>query len=355
MARSNSRKHWRLRRFFSAILLTVAIFFGILFLERDFNFVEHDENQVKKLALLFSFGHEGPKGPHRQEILAAIALNVAASIFDSIHVIYDAPNKGVEACRDFSNIVQSKVRLLGAESFSELFCHPRRRQPTYYEMFQASQTTKLKHSVVILSNADMVFSILADQLRHVKADRIGVISTRGFDLRVVPDNLVAQYATLTDLSAGELFYQAVKAFLGETKDFLTEAEALQEKTGFEFAPTIPDRCYPPPRPRLSWDAYVFHPTSISISRWRFVGKTGPFHMNELGAENVALSLVMKNSKKLMHVFQLCDHIPIWHFHLEPKSHHAGSKWIEPIHGSREDILPTSCGDLNTCLGRGTII
>ena len=69
-------------------------------------------------------------------------------------------------------------------------------------------------------------------------------------------------------------------------------------------------------------------------------------MNQLGAENAALRLVLWKSKRIQEVVQLCELVSMWHTHIAHKTH-SQKGWVElPKH--IPVAIPLSCQKIEEC-------
>ena len=85
----------------------------------------------------------------------------------------------------------------------------------------------------------------------------------------------------------------------------------------------PDRCAETPS---SWDTYIFHKSKLmgrlkeeNFKRTNQRRESVFFYMNEPGAENAALWAVQQ-SYPFLSIYNACERIQSWHFHLTQKTH-----------------------------------
>jgi hypothetical protein len=159
-------------------------------------------------------------------------------------------------------------------------------QPTYYQMFQNTLHEAVTGDIIVLSNADQAFDETISLARSLNPEVLAVVGSRGFTDKM----------TL-----------ATKSFY-ETLVGITDV-------------VLRDLCYS----KYSWDTWIFHKSKLSnlkeedFKRPNVNNEMMPFYMNENGAENAALWAVQQ-SYPFTSLYNACDRIHSWHFHLTPKTH-----------------------------------
>jgi len=234
--------------------------------------------------------------PHRREVEAALVANIHNPHFDQVVIFLDREfvDKS-ETCHHFREAMVDFNMLLGmtAEEAKELLqskvtcVDVYSGQPTYYQMFQNAISDYVVGDVVVLANADMAFDDTISLARHLNPEVLVVLGTRGFSDKM-------------PLSTRNFYH----TFVGTDQH---EWDA--------------DRCYT----KWSWDTWIFHKSKLrnlkeeDFKRPNVNNETVPFYMNELGAENAALWAVQQ-SYPFTSLYNACDRIHSWHFHLTPKTH-----------------------------------
>jgi hypothetical protein len=250
--------------------------------------------------------------PHREEVVAAISANIANTHIAEVYVILQTTE--TYGCSDLERDVFSLGLRLPSKPRKKLVCRSHDEQLiSYYEMFQvADEITKSRAlSVMIVANADMVFD---DSVRHLK--------------RLAPD-VLATIAT-QGLSSEQHEWSS------KTYEILTQNTSRQ----------IVNRCYDlAVQNRTSWDAFAFNPRVGRLAVENFVDKNTrkPFPMNQNGAEAAALNGLWKTSR-FRCAIQMCDHIKMWHFHTQPKTHNGDERFVELAYS-----WPSDCGGIDSCV------
>ena len=258
-----------------------------------------------EIVLVTSLWADPSKGEsHRKEILAAISLNAKNPSLATVFIVLDGSSPE-HNCATLSIALEEQHEILA----SAISCLDREQgQPSYFDMF--SYTQRFVGKVVILANADMTFD-----------DTVGIVS----DLR---DDTILVIATRGALPAGTGSPQPSFVVHNRSAD-------------------VPFMCFPPPKKRWSWDAFIFRPESLSLDDILFKDVSTGYHfkMNEIFAENAALHAIYKGSEALKHVYQVCDIINMWHHHLAPKMHRYAddSKRVK-----QWALEPTDCTDFARC-------
>jgi len=309
------------------------------------------QNQ-NELSLVVSFWAENETEQskphaHRREVEAAMLTNLQNPNLDQLVVILDSVSEGTTTtCQSFidymtqrlQNITQttpssSASTLSGKkeeEDLPKLACIERELgQPNYYDLFHyAIYHPSITSSVVIVSNADQVFDETLVHAKSMNEDTIFVLSTHGYEADRVPDSVRNQYLSLVGNDGSD-----------------------KPKNKGKYAP-MRNRCVDSMmvgRPEIqysdSWDTYIFPrsllkqtlsmknstTTTSAFTRKNFHRQDEIYYMNQLGAEYVALYDITKDLISNVTVWNACQLIRTWHFHLAPKMHHTGDARHWPIH------------------------
>lgn len=194
---------------------------------------------------------------------------------------------------------------------------------------------------MILANADMVFDSSVHILANLQRGVLNTIATIGLDVAINDASLLDEYRALSSCDVNTFLYDVVENHLKN------ESEKFEDVTGLKLRAVVPNRCYPRPRPRLSWDAYAFHPEDINVVRQAFRDTSGrQWYMNELGAENAALGAIVAHSPALNSVTQVCDIVHMYSFHSQPKTHSV-AKWVQ----SSLTFIASDCNSTSSCFGK----
>ena len=258
-----------------------------------FSYFHSGGESKPRVELFVSFWAPSNSGsPHRNEVLAAILMNMRHPYISSVHIALEArPDFG---CKEFSRSLEEPLaQMKKQQSTAKLVCVPYEAQPTYLQMFQFTQTAA-RGNIAVLMNGDMVFDASLAQLRRLRHGTAAVVATSG--LAQAPKHVLQIFSELHDIDSKNL-------------------------SG------IPNRCYDPQvLERTSWDAFAWYAHEIVIEEKFFIdANTGlPFYMNQNGAENAALHALQQSNSGL-NTLQSCDIIKMWHLHTEEKMHHNGSE------------------------------
>jgi hypothetical protein len=257
--------------------------------------------------------------PHRLEIKAALLANILNPHFDQFVIFLDGISEE-ESCVHFLEGMRELSLQLGdvsvlrmfnniqADSFSRVTCVGiSGGQPSYYQMFQNAFHMKVTGDIVVLANADQVFDDTISLARNLNPEVLAVLGTRGFS-ETMPPTIKSIYDTLVNT------------------DYVTD---LEQRNG-EWNT---DMCR---ETLFSWDTYIFHKSKLmgrlnseNFKRLNTNNELVPFYMNEMGAENAALWAV-KQSYPFTSIYNACDRIHSWHFHLTPKTHKdRETAWAHP--------------------------
>ena len=259
--------------------------------------------------------------PHRAEVIAAITSNLLNPHFNVIHVVLEATQD--YHCGHVEEDVNGILKHSEEVAIKKLRCQERFSiQIAYVDMFSVAKTIATgphkwiskKDIVLVLANADMVFDDSVRHLLSLKPDILAVIATSGLKPRLGPKYVKELY-----------------------ERFVSNG----------IAKPLINRCYDlEAQKRTSWDAFVFSPHRLKVVRESFLDltTTTPYVMYQNGAEAAALNSILRHSAfKCVH--QLCDHVRMWHFHTEEKTHfNLSEEFVE-----HEYSWPSECGSLSACM------
>jgi hypothetical protein len=201
----------------------------------------------------------------------------------------------------------------GRLSFSKLTCiGVPGGQPTYYQMFQNALHEAVTGDVVVLSNADQAFDDTISLASSLNPEVLAVLGTHDFS-EETPTIIKYFYETLVG------------------KDYL-RTDIEQQGTSERDT----DLCGALRQP-LFWDTWIFHKSKIKdLKEEDFHQNMLPFYMSGIGAESAALLAVQK-SCTFTSLYNACDRVHAWHFHLmqeegqnEQKVTHAHGDPRSPI-------------------------
>jgi hypothetical protein len=241
--------------------------------------------------------------PHRKEIQAAILSNINNRNFDQVVVLLDGITEHAN-CTHFIDEMYlldrtHNLHVENENAIQKLTCiNAPGRQLTYFQIFNYTLTDAVLGDVVVVSNADQAFDNTISKARHLSPSALAVLGTRGFSDATVPTDLQHFYDSLLD---GYL-----------------KRNASQEEV---------DRCSTTPN---SWDTFIFHRMMVKgklqeadFLRMNVANESVPFYMNEYGAENAALWALERHSN-FSYIYNACDEISSWAFHLTQKMHKSRS-------------------------------
>jgi hypothetical protein len=294
--------------------------------------------------------------PHRKEIEAALLANIYNPYIDQVVVFLDGvtihsennnningEGENESSCVHFNQDMEELGRRflekrssshtnnnsnnnnpnsIGVDSImSKVTCvNITTGQPTYHQMFLNTLSDVVTGDIVILANADMAFDDTISKARTLKEDVLVVLGTRGFSRDDMP------------ISTRE-FYDII---VGITDDDLHITP--QQRKDCDV-----DQCRINP---WSWDTWIFHKQTLQgkLQEEFFQRPTkyrnhemASFYMNENGAENAAL-WGLEQSYNFASVFNACDIIASWSFHLTSRTHHAQGQTRWPP-GGGDGLLP----------------
>jgi hypothetical protein len=261
------------------------------------------ENEYKVALLTSLWADPNRHSEHRKEVMSALAANIKNALFSLVYIVLDGADN-INNCKTTTRALKT-VSNVPETQINRLLCVESHDPPSYLDMFKISQSTDSLHEhVVILANGDMLFDNSIAMAKHVQKDTLLVIATRG----------------------------APKSWSSMRSRF-----------------KAPDRCYPPPRIRDSWDAYVFHPESLDLSDesvWLDEATGLFFPMNQIWAEESALNAIHSSSESIMKIYQVCEQIHMWHLHQAPKTYNEDAE----IRVKHSATIPGHCTNWCECLG-----
>ncbi len=281
-------------------------------------FLRGSESKKVKVSLVTTFTAAATEA-HRLETKAAILANVHNEHFDQVVVFLDGVSEEAN-CQEFLvGLKELDVRLGLApmnqehrfSKLSKLTCvGSNQGQPTYYEMFMNAQSDVVDGDVIVLASADQAFDPTISLARDLNPEVLVVLASRGYSNNIPPST---KYVYEKLLGAGP-------------------------------APlTDPDQCVDTASggsSSSSFDTFVFHKHTIrdrlneeDFQRVNRNNNLMAFYMNENGAENAALHALLQ-AYQFTSVYNACDKIHSWHFHLTPKSTYMVREvaWLSPAAG-----------------------
>ena len=262
--------------------------------------------KMYELALLTSLWVDSNRWrKHRVEVLKALSINVRNPHLSVIYVQLDGTD-GEAACPRLMTDLEREYKVKPAHIGKFVCAYDGDVRLSYLRMFEiAKSAPPLQGHVVVLANGDMAFDDTIMKAKYVQTDTLLTIATRGLRVSWFWPNLGSSKRT-------------------------------------------PDRCYPVPKIRDSWDAYIFHPESLQLNKtlWLDMKTCRPFPMNQIWAEESALNAIHIASTSIEKIFQVCDEIYMWHLHRAPKTYDEAASdrvW----HSS---TIAADCRDTCECLG-----
>eukprot|EP00984_Skeletonema_dohrnii_P004727 scaffold1663_cov121-Skeletonema_dohrnii-CCMP3373.AAC.2 len=243
--------------------------------------------------------------PHRREVEAALLANIHNPHFDQVVVFLDREDNA-ESCLEFHQTMADlshQVFSMTVEESNELLSikvncvDVQTGQPTYYHMFNNALSDVVTGDVVVLANADMAFDDSMSLARSLNPEILLVLGTSGFSNKMAASSIKNIYNQVMGHHHGGGYHDS------------------EDDT--------PDRCA---ENQGSWDTYIFHKSKLmgrlkeeNFKRTNQRRESVFFYMNEPGAENAALWAVQQ-SYPFLSIFNECERIQSWHFHLTPKTH-----------------------------------
>jgi hypothetical protein len=265
---------------------------------------------------------------HRREIEAAILVNLQNPHFQQVVVILDSVSNETMDCKGFVEFMTRQLDGLAGMNATisyghipgpELLCIERTAlsgQPSYREMFHyATFHPSISSEIVVLSNADQVFDDTMFLAAQIPKNTIFILSTHGYNASRVPPTI-------------RQLYQKV---VGDDSNGTGSSLCVHHEWGIPITTM---------RHSYSWDTFIYQRSLLHSSlsgneqetqvmtRSNFWRKRKEFYMNEMGAETAALYDVTLGLHDNVSVWNACEVIRSWHFHMSPKTHHGGGKGPE---------------------------
>jgi hypothetical protein len=276
---------------------------------------QQQQQHETKVSYITSFWAKPPNeeqvNPHRREVEAALVTNIHNPHFDQIVVFLDTQENAISesSCSNFyqdmadlsREVFHMSVEEANGVLTAKVTCvNVMTGQPTYYQMFTNALSEEVIGGVVVLANADMAFDDTVSLARTLHPEVLVVLGTSGFT-----NNIPTPIKNIYEQVVGT--------------DYMTNYSVEQLK---EWGI---NRCTDR-ESKWSWDTWIFH-------KDRLVGKLNeenfkrriqnndlvPFNMNENGAENASLWAIQQ-AYPFSSIYNACDRIHSWHFHLTPKTH-----------------------------------
>jgi hypothetical protein len=284
---------------------------------------------LPKVSYVTSFWAErkdSPTNPHRREMDAALLANIHNPHFDQVVVFLDGVSDDAHCAHFLQGIIDIQLghgyaKIGEMDPITKVACVDiDGGQPTYYQMFQNTLHEAVTGDIIVLSNADQAFDETISLARSLNPEVLAVVGSRGFTDKM----------TLATKS----FYETL---VGIT-------DVRQKRPGVWET----DRCL---ETNLSWDTWIFHKSKLSnlkeedFKRPNVNNEMMPFYMNENGAECAALWAVQQ-SYPFTSLYNACDRVHSWHFHLTPKTHQKRlSPWLPHVHDIYipDDSVPAPWG------------
>mmetsp|Transcript_17641 Transcript_17641/g.30408 ORF Transcript_17641/g.30408 Transcript_17641/m.30408 type:complete len:417 (-) Transcript_17641:172-1422(-) len=260
-------------------------------------------SQRPGVSLVTSFWAAPPGEPshaHRLEVKLSLLANMYNPHFDQVVVFLDGVSDEshcahfLDEMKDLSLIVDGDDEA-SATGQKDPFAHVACvgvpfDQPTYYQMFRNALSDAVTGEIVVLANADQVFDDTVSLARRLNPDVLILLPTRG--------------TSWTDPETKHIYDSgmAKRRHKSNTKDMCANAAAS------------------------SFDSWIFHKSKLSgqlneehFQRLNKYGEMQFFFMNEYGAEHAALWAVQRG-ERFSSLYNACEEIRSWHFHLTKKTH-----------------------------------
>lgn len=281
----------------------------------------------------------GLPNPHRREVEAALMANIHNPYFDQIVVFLDGVSEEsncmhfLQDMRDLD--VSMGLNVLEQEdSIAKVTCvGVHGSQPPYYQMFMNAVSDIISGDVVIMANADQAFDYTISAAGNLNPDVLAVLATRGFS-NDMPQITNYFYRTLVGTQ-----------YLGNIGQTVTGGHV-----GVNICGSNP----------YSWDTFIFHKNTLAnrlkqdaFKRENMNNQMVFFYMNEMGAENAAL-WALQQSFPFKSLYNACDVIHSWHFHLTPKTHKEHESPWKKVEKSPYGSVPYPWGGYEPeikCTGR----
>ena len=255
--------------------------------------------------------------PHRAEVEAAIAVNLANPFISVIHVLLETTEEDF-GCPDAQTAILSRMaRSTELLQHARFACREFVTKVSYYDMFSESIKATPRNGIAIVANADQVFDETLRLLQALKSDTVALISDRGLnDDELTPRMISTHYQRLI-LN----FEQFASPVQGECKYYRSQ--------------------------RKLWRAFIFRHELVRFDRSNFRDmRTGERLMPDQPHSHMAVLNQLLRLPQFMRAVQLCEYVRMWHFHSYVDN---SSKTPIPIESSYS--LPENCVTLTSCLAR----
>lgn len=248
--------------------------------------------------------------PHFDQIV--VFLDGVSEQSNCVHFLQDMRdldvNMGLHKLEDEDSI--AKVTCVNVEG----------NQPPYYQMFMYAVSDEVLGDVVVMSNADQAFDYSVAAVHNLNPDVLAVLSTRGFSMNNMPQ--ITSYFYRTVAGTEYLHNSGIGHIIGV------------------------NMCNGNP---YSWDTFIFHKKTLkgrlkegAFRRQNTKNENVYFFMNEMGAENAAL-WALEQSFPFKSIWNACDMIHSWDFHLAPKMHKARESSWKKVRRSPGGSVPYPWG------------
>lgn len=273
-------------------------------------------------------GNDVTPNPHRREVEAALMANIHNPYFDQIVIFLDGVSQEsncihfLQDMRDLDASMGLHV-LYQDDSIAKVNCiDVNGKQPSYYQMFTNAVSDAVIGDVVVMANADQAFDYSMAAAGNLNPEVLAVLSTHGFSNNMPPFT--------------NYFYRTLVG-----SQYLDNIG--NDDPGGHVGVNI---CGSQP---YSWDTYIFHKNTLknrlkedAFKRRNTSNQLVFFFMNEMGAENAAL-WALQQSFQFNSLYNACDVIHSWHFHLTPKTHKEHeSPWLK-VGNSPDGSVPYPWG------------
>lgn len=266
--------------------------------------------------------------PHRREVEAALIANIHNRYFDQIVVFLDGATEQsncIHFLEDMRNLhlITGLYLLTHDDIFAKVTCvDVSGSQPPYYQMFVNAVSDFVLGDVVVMANADQAFDYSVEVAHNLNPDVLVMLGTHGFS-NAMPQIIKYFYETL-----------AGTEYIGNV--------GIGKRAGAVGA----NICAESP---FSWDTFIFHKNALkgrlkkdAFKRINMNNEEVYFYMNEYGAENAAL-WGLQQSFEFKSLYNACDRIHSWHFHLTPKTHKEHNSPWKQVDKSPQGSVPYPWG------------
>jgi len=253
--------------------------------------------------------------PHRAEVEAAIAVNLANPHVSVLHVLLETTADF--GCPDAQNAILSRMaRSTALLQHARFVCREFITKVSYYDMFTESIKATPWNAIAIVADADQVFDETLQVLQPLKSHTIAVISDRGLnDDELTPQSTLATYATLVN------FALTAEPVQGECKYYRSQREA--------------------------WQAIIFRHQRVLFDQNDFRDMlTGELLAPHQPRVHQAVLNKLLRLPQFKRAVQLCEYVRMWHFH-----RHVDNRARTSVPVASSYSLPEGCVTLASCLER----